>query len=152
VTDLSKSFTLTRVFDATPEQVWRAWVEPDQAAVWTHPTGVHVAPESMTIDARVGGSFAYTMVDDVTGTEYPSVGEYREVAENARLVFTWSDLDEVDDPALVTVTIEDLGGLTRLTFLYQGMDGMPGDDDLYDGWESVIDQLAAHLGQTAVAG
>ena len=152
MTDLSKSFTLTRELDATPEEVWQAWVDPDQAALWTHPTGVHVLRESMHIDARNGGHFGYTMVDDVTGTEYPSVGEYREVVENERLVFTWGEPDDVDDPALITVTIEDLGELTRLTFLYQGVEGMPGDDDLYDGWESVIDQLAAHLGQTAVAG
>ena len=46
---------------------------------------------------------------------------------------------------MVTVTIEDLGELTRMTFAIAGVDGVSGDDSYFDGWESAIDNFAANL-------
>lgn len=37
--DASKGFTLVRTFEATPEQIWKAWTDPDSAAQWWHPRG-----------------------------------------------------------------------------------------------------------------
>jgi uncharacterized protein YndB with AHSA1/START domain len=37
----------------------------------------------------VGGTSEYTMVNEETGQEYPTVGEYRVVVPIQRLVFTW---------------------------------------------------------------
>ncbi len=151
--DTNKGFTLTREYDATPEEIWQAWLDPDQVAVWWHPAGLRTPRDSVSIDARVGGRYRYTMVDDSTGKSYPTGGEYRELVANERLVFTWGGVDDdSDDQALVTITIESLGELTRLTFDLRGFEGMSGDGNVYDGWESALDELAEHLGQTAVAG
>ncbi|MFB2584195.1 SRPBCC family protein [Herbiconiux liukaitaii] len=151
--DTDKGFTLTREFDATPEQIWAAWTEPAQAAEWWHPAGLHTPAESVSIDAKAGGRYAYTMVNDISEEEFPTGGVYREVEAPEKLVFTWgAPDDDPDDALLVTVTIKDLGELTRMTFDLRGYEGMSGDDDIYDGWESALDALAQHLGQSAVAG
>lgn len=151
--DTTRGFTLVRQYDATPEELWRAWTDPDEVAAWWHPAGLHTPRETVTIDARVGGSYAYTMVNDASGEEYPTGGVYREVVENEKLVFTWGNPDDdPDDTPVVTVTIESLGELTRLTFDLRGVDGMRGDANVYDGWDSALDELANHLGQTPVAG
>jgi uncharacterized protein YndB with AHSA1/START domain len=153
VIDTTRGFTLVRQYDATPEELWRAWTDPDEVAAWWHPAGLHTPRETVTIDARVGGSYAYTMVNDASGEEYPTGGVYREVVENEKLVFTWGNPDDdPDDTPVVTVTIESLGELTRLTFDLRGVDGMRGDANVYDGWDSALDELANHLGQTPVAG
>lgn len=147
--DMTRGFTLVREFNATPRELWQAWTNPDEAATWWHPAGLHTPRETVAIDARVGGTYAYIIVDDVTGERYPATGAYREVVENERLVFTWgSPLDDPDDAPLITVTFEQLGALTRMTFDLRGFDGKPGDANIYDGWESALDQLAAHLGQS----
>lgn len=151
--DTDKGFTLTREYDATPEQIWRAWTEPAQAAEWWHPSGLQTPVESVSIDAHPGGRYAYTMVDDLSGEAHPTGGVYREVSAPERLVFTWGAPDtDPDDAFLVTVTIADLGELSRMTFDLRGYDGMSGDGSIYDGWESALDALAQHLGQSAVAG
>jgi uncharacterized protein YndB with AHSA1/START domain len=144
--DKTLGFTLVRNFDATPAEIWRAWTDPDEAATWLHPRGVTTPRESVEIDARVGGRYTYTMINDASGEEYPTHGVYLEVVENERLVFTWGNPGEDDDDVpVITVTIEDLGELTRMTFDIRGVAGVSGDDYIYDGWEQALDELAAGL-------
>jgi uncharacterized protein YndB with AHSA1/START domain len=144
--DTTKGFTLVREFDASPEEIWRAWVDPDEAAQWWHPRGVSTPRDSVEIDATVGGHYTYTMVNDRSGEKYPTAGIYREVVENERLVFTWGNPDDDDeDRPLITVSIEPLGELTRMTFDLRGWQGMSGDGDVYDGWESALDSFAEQL-------
>jgi len=149
--DTSKGFTLVRNFDATPEQIWNAWTLPEEAAQWWHPRGMTTPRESVQIDARVGGRYVYTMVDDETKQEYPTGGRFSEVEPFTRLAFTWG-LPDDDDSPVVTVTIEPAGELTRMTFDLRGVDGVSGDDSFFDGWESALDSLAEYVGQTAVLG
>lgn len=139
-------FTLVRDFDATPEEIWSAWTDPDEVAEWWHPRGVSTPRESVTIDARVGGRYAYTMVDDATGNSYPTGGVYLELQPFERLVFTWGEPDA--DPAhapVVTVTLGANGDRTRMTFDLRGVEGAPGDNNFYDGWDSALDVLGDHL-------
>ena len=151
--DTTKGFTLVRNLDATPAEIWAAWTNPDEAARWWHPRGLSTPRETVSIDARVGGRYEYTMVNDATGEEYVTVGEYREVVPMEKLVFTWGKPeDDPDDCPLITVTIEPLGELTRMRFDLRGVDGTRGDADVYDGWDSALDVLAGYLGQAEVLG
>lgn len=151
--DAEKGFTLVRLLDATPEEVWRAWTDPDEAAQWWHPRGVSTPRESVEIDARVGGRYTYTMVMDTTGQQYVTAGVYREVVPAERLVFTWGrPEDDPDDCPLITVGIEPAGELTRMTFDLRGVDASTGDEDIHDGWDQALDVLSEYLGQTAVRG
>lgn len=151
--DSSRGFTIERLLDATPEQIWNAWTDADDAARWWHPVGMTTPRDTVTIDAKKGGRYAYTMVDDASGEEYPTGGVYREVVPQERLVFTWGEPDaDPDDTPVVTVAIASAGDLTRLTFDLRGVDGMAGDDSFYDGWASALDELVTHLGQSAVHG
>jgi len=153
MTDAPEGFTLVRNLDATPEQIWNAWTSADEAAEWWHPHGAITPRETVDIDARVGGRYRYTMVDQVSGSEYETGGEYTIVEPHSKLAFSWGYIDAaVADSPLVTLTIDDLGGLTRLTFDIRGVEGMKGDDSFYDGWESALDSLVAYLGQSAVHG
>ena len=45
----------------------------------------------------------------------------------------------------VTVTLEDLGERTRMVFHVDGVGGQPGDESVYDGWDSAFDVLTRHL-------
>ena len=150
--DTTEGFTLVRNLDATPAEIWAAWTDPDEAAPWWHPRGLSTPRETVQIDARVTGHYSCTMVNDVTGERYPTAGEYREVVPVRKLVFTWgSPEDDPDDCPLITVTIDDLGELTRMTFDLRGYDGQRGDD-VYDGWNGALDLLVEHLGQSEMFG
>ena len=143
--DTSKGFTLTREFDATPEELWAAWTDPDEVTYWWHPRGLSTPRVSVRIDARVGGAYAYTMIDDATGERYPTAGVYREVTPHERLVFTWgAPAADPDDCPLITVTLTAIGPRTRMIFELRGYDGGPGDDNVYDGWKSALELLGEH--------
>lgn len=139
-------FTITRVFDAPRELVWRAWTERADAAEWWHPRDVTIKPGSIDLDARVGGRYRYTMVAP-DGTEYPTAGVYRELDAPERLVMTWGSPGDPDDGApVITVTLRELPGeRTEMLFHLMGIAGAAGDDNVYDGWDSAFDVLTEHL-------
>ena len=145
-------FTITRIFDAPRELVWRAWTEAPDASEWWHPRGIEIKPGSVAVDAHPGGRYAYTMVNPADGAEYPTVGVYREVDPPKRLVFTWASPGDPDDTApVITVDLRELpGDRTEMVFHLRGVAGQPGDEDVYDGWDSAFDllgeQLAAGVG------
>jgi uncharacterized protein YndB with AHSA1/START domain len=140
-----KQFTITRVFDAPRELVWRVWTDPDEAPYWFHPRGITTPREKVDFDVRPGGRYRYTMVAG-DGTEYPTVGTYREVSPPDRLVFTWGSPGDADDAMpLITVDLAEhgpAGEQTLLTFHLDGHAGTPGDGDVYDGWSEALELLA----------
>jgi uncharacterized protein YndB with AHSA1/START domain len=98
---------ISRDFDAPPERVFRAYVEPELASRWLGPKNL-----SMDIsewDARTGGSWRYAAVRE--GEQVASFyGSFHEVRPAERLVqtFTWDGAP--DGVSLETATFEDLGG------------------------------------------
>lgn len=78
---------ITRVFDAPPELVYRAFVDPDQLCQWFGPEGFSVPPESVHIDARPGGFQRFVMVsDEDPGVRSEIDATFAEVIENELLV------------------------------------------------------------------
>lgn len=145
-TTQEKQFTITRVFDARREVIWRAWTDPDEAARWWHPREVRTPRESVRVDLRVGGSYEYLMIAP-DNSEYPTAGEYLEVVEPERLVFTWgSPGDDREQVPVITVSLAELDGdRTEMTFHLRGIEGTPGDGFVYDGWNEAFDCLVEHL-------
>ena len=111
-----RDLILTRVIDASPEKVFRAWTEPDLLRQWFAPkpwTTPHVETE-----VRAGGSSLIVMRGP-DGSDFPNRGVYLEVVKNERLVFTdaFTSAWEPSPKPFMTVilTFEDLGGRTRYT-------------------------------------
>lgn len=52
-----REFTITRVLDATWEEVFRAWTEPAQAASWFGPVGCTTPRPTVHMDVRAGGEW-----------------------------------------------------------------------------------------------
>jgi uncharacterized protein YndB with AHSA1/START domain len=134
---IDREFTITRVFDAPRELVWKAWTDPDEVARWYGPRGISTPRSRITMDVRAGGTFELTMVDDADGAEYPSGGTFLDVEEPERLVWRDRDID-----LLVTITFVDLGGRTEMTC---HVVGRTGGAQAFDGWSTMFDKLAEFL-------
>jgi len=102
---------ITREFDAPPELVFRAHVEPDLAMQWLGPRDIHSVAEHW--DARTGGSWRYV---STRGEEsYRFYGSFHEVRPPHRIVQTFTFEGWPDGVSLDTLTLEPLdGGRTRL--------------------------------------
>ena len=79
--------TITRVFDAPRELVWRAWTEPERLARWWGKRGWTAQLATIEMDVRAGGVFRVMTVNDEDGREMGSDGVYLEVVAPERLVF-----------------------------------------------------------------
>ena len=141
------SFTLTRTLRAPRALVWRAWTDPALTARWWHPAEVEVEPDSVAIDLREGGQYAYTMTAD--GQRWPTAGTYLEVREPELLRFTWRGPEDADEIApLVTVQLEEAGAdRTRMVFTLERRDDAPASeqDEVREGWTSALDEVLAPL-------
>jgi len=111
-------YTITRVFDAPRELVWKALTEPAQFAQWFGLAGSRL--EAVSMDVRPGGRWSATMIIP-DAPDMPWEGHYEEVAEPERLVMTLLD-QQVQDGVyeLMTFTLADLGGKTELVVRQTG--------------------------------
>ena len=144
-----KEFTIVRDFDASPDLIWKAWTSADDVVAWWHPRNVSVDAASVTMDAREGGSYAYTMVRDADGEQFPNEGVFLELDEPRRLKFTWGNPGDADDDiAVITVLLEPFDAGTRMTFHLDGESGTPGGGGIHDGWDQAFDVLGELLARS----
>ncbi len=138
--------TITRIFDAPRELVWKAWTEPARFADWFG-ADAEVPVETVSMDVRPGGAWSALMLAGEHG-EIPWHGAFQEVLEPERLVFTLSDRPG-DEFELVTVVLTDLGdGRTEMLFQQAGghMDA-EGYARAKSGWGAFFDSMAEQLAQ-----
>jgi uncharacterized protein YndB with AHSA1/START domain len=101
---------LSRDFEATPEQLFRAHTDPGLFAKWVGPDGMTTTVDRW--DATTGGCWRYVATCD--GMDFAFHGCFHEVRPD-RIVQTFTWEGEPDGVALETITFEDLGdGRTRL--------------------------------------
>jgi uncharacterized protein YndB with AHSA1/START domain len=155
--DSSNAMVIERSFDAPVDLIWQMWTDPEHFAAWYGPDGATIPVAKM--DVRVGGTRLIAMqVQTPNGAmQMWFVGEYREVVDNKRLVYTESMSDEhgnVLSPAdmgmpaghpattQVRVELEDVGGRTKMVLTHVGI---PSDSPGAAGWAMALDKLTAHV-------
>jgi uncharacterized protein YndB with AHSA1/START domain len=138
--------TTTRLFDAPRERVWKEWTEPERFADWFGGPESEVPLSTVSMDVRPGGWWRATMFAEPGRREIQWKGEYREVVEPERLVFTVSDQPGEDAYELVTVVLTDLGdGRTEMLFHQRGR--LPAEvyERAKEGWSLFFDRIAERL-------
>src|SRR5213082_1659691 len=104
---------LHRVIRATPEKIYKAFLDADATAKWLPPNGFTCKVHHM--DAKVGGTFKMSFKNFTTGNGHSFGGEYLELVPNQLIRYT----DRFDDPNLpgvihVTVTLKAVSVGTEL--------------------------------------
>lgn len=145
-----REVTLTRVFDAPRELVWKVWTEPEHIAKWWGPH--EFTNPVCEWEARPGGKIYVVMKG--MGMEHAMTGEFREVSPIDRLVFmntvpdpeglaiietlTTVDFADQGDKTLVTLNSKGTGYTDSAVFMLQGMEM---------GWSQSLEKLAELLTQ-----
>ena len=143
-----RDLILTRIIDAPPAKVFRAWTEPELLKQWFAPLP-WTTPVAET-DVRPGGS-SLVVMRGPDGNEFPNRGVYLEVVKNQRLVFTdaYTKAWEPSEKPFMTVilTFENDGGKTRYTALVRHWTVADREAHekmgFHQGWGMCTDQLAA---------
>ncbi len=138
---------IRRVFDASREEVWREWTEPERFAGWYGGPEADNPLDAVSMDVRPGGEWRLAMYFGPERREIHWHGEYREVVEPERLAFTITDQPDEDPDELVTVVLTDLGdGRTEILMTQTG-GGLSSDgyERAKQGWGGFFDRLAERL-------
>ncbi len=145
-TDSREPCRITRRFDAPPERVFDAWLDPETAGRFLFATeeGEMVRVE---IDPRVGGR--YSIVERRDGEDVEHTGEYLEVDRPRRLAFTLRVPKYSEGTDRVSVEIaagaETDGGGCRLTLTHDTKPEWA--EQAEEGWSLVLGGLAEVLGR-----
>lgn len=155
----NKELTITRVFDAPRELVWKAWTDPKILEKWWGPRGV--TNPVCEWNAKPGGNINIVMLagkelGNFAGQKWPMTGTFKEVTPQSRIVYISNALDDVKNIMLeaeTTVDFEELEKKTKMNlhvivtkadekkaaFALQGMEM---------GWNQSIDKLQEELERT----
>lgn len=132
---------LHRVLRATPERIYRAFLEPDAIVRWLPPYGFTCQVHHM--DAKVGGTHKMSFRNFGTGHSHSFGGEYLELVPFEKIRYS----DRFDDPNLpgemqATISLRQVSCGTELTVLQEGVPAVIPVEMCYLGWQESLVQLA----------
>ncbi len=118
----TNTIRLHRVLRATPERIYRAFLDADAMAKWLPPNGF--TGKVHHLDAKVGGTHKMSFT-------------------NERIRYT----DQFDDPNLpgelqVTVTLKEVSVGTELNIVQEGVPDVIPPEACYLGWQESLTLLA----------
>jgi uncharacterized protein YndB with AHSA1/START domain len=90
----TNTIRLHRVFRASPEKIYRAFLDADAMVKWLPPNGF--TGKVHHIDPKVGGTFKMSFINFTTGKSHSFGGQYLELVPHERIRYT----DNFDDPNL----------------------------------------------------
>ena len=132
---------LNRVLRASPERVYRAFLDADAMAKWLPPDGF--TGKVHQIEPKKGGTYRMSFTNFTTGRSHSFHGEFLELVPNERLVYT----DRFDDPGLegemrTTVRLRKVPVGTEVEIVQEGIPAVIPVDACYLGWQDSLVLLA----------
>ncbi len=133
----TNTIRLHRVFRATPERIYRAFLDADAMVKWLPPNGFTGKVHSM--DAKVGGTFKMSFTNFTTKKSHSFGGQYFELTPHERIRYT----DNFDDPNLpgeirVTVTLKKVSCGTEVNIVQEGVPDVIPAEACYLGWQESL--------------
>ena len=140
--------TIVREFDASPDKVFQAHIDPELAARWLGPRNLTMKVDRW--EGVTGGGYHYRAIRD--GEEIAAFyGSFHEVRPSERLVQTFTFEGFPDGVSMDTHTFDELpGGRTRLTVVsvvdsFEARDAMLASGmevGVHEGYEKLDEILA----------
>jgi uncharacterized protein YndB with AHSA1/START domain len=154
----NRELTITRIFDAPRELVFKAWTDPGLVAQWWGPEGV--TNPVCNLDVQPGGAIEIVMLageqlGELKGSEWPMKGTFQEISPPEKIVYTSSAI--MDGKPIIestnTVTFEEVDGKTKLTLTVIVTKATPEAEGplsgMKIGWSQSIDKLAKLIAEQA---
>lgn len=138
---MPSTIKLHRVLRATPDRIYRAFLDPEAKVKWLPPNGF--TGKVHHIEPKVGGTYKMSFTNFTSGKSHTFGGTYLELVPNERLRYT----DKFDNPALpgeiqVTVTLKKVSCGTELNVVQEGVPDVIPAEACYLGWQESLILLA----------
>jgi uncharacterized protein YndB with AHSA1/START domain len=132
---------LHRVLRASPEKVYRAFLDADALAKWLPPNGFTCKVHEM--NAKVGGNFKMSFTNFSTGKSHSFGGTYVDLTPHERIRYA----EKFDDPNLpgemvTTITLKKVSCGTEVSIVQEGIPAAIPTEACYLGWQESLILLA----------
>jgi len=132
---------LHRVIRATPEKIYKAFLDADAMAKWLPPNGFTCKVHHL--DAKVSSSYKMTFTNFATGKSHSFGGTYLELKPHEHIRYT----DKFDDPNLpgeiqTTITLKKVSCGTEVNIVQEGIPPAIPAEACYLGWQESLTLLA----------
>jgi len=137
----TNTIRLHRVLRATPERVYRAFLDADAMAKWLPPNGF--TGKVHRVEAKVGGTHQMSFTNFSTGQSHSFGGKYLELVPQERIRYTdtFEDLN-LPGEMEVTVTLKQVSVGTEVTIVQDGVPEVIPPEACYLGWQESLTLLA----------
>ncbi len=140
-TSSTNTIRLHRVLRATPERIYRAFLDAEAMAKWLPPNGF--TGKVHHLDAKVGGTYKMSFTNFTTGKSHSFGGKYLELAPNERIRYS----NKFDDPKLpgemqTAITLKKVFCGTELNVVQEGVPGAIPAEACYLGWQESLALLS----------
>ena len=137
----TNTIRLHRVLRASPERVYRAFLDPAALCKWLPPNGFTCTVHHL--DAKVGGTHKMSFTNFSSGNQHSFGGTYVELVPGERIRYT----DRFDDPNLpgqmqATITLKKVSVGTELNIVQEGVPAAIPPEACYLGWQESLVLLA----------
>ncbi len=136
------TLSIKREFNASIEAVFQAWTSAEKVCRWFAPSSDFTVKVPL-MDAQAGGQYRIEMTNP-DGATYTAIGEYLEVSEPDKLVFTWG-WDGGDGGMLVTIDLAFRDGKTELVLTHEQFPDSGSRDHHSEGWTGCLGRLGEYL-------
>jgi uncharacterized protein YndB with AHSA1/START domain len=138
---MSHTIRLHRVLRATPEKIYRAFLDAEAMAKWLPPNGY--TGKVHHLEAKVGGTYQMSFTNFGGGKSHSFGGTFLELVPFERIRHT----DKFDDPNLpgelqVTITLKNVACGTELNIVQEGVPDVIPAEACYLGWQESLILLA----------
>ncbi|PTB17335.1 polyketide cyclase [Trinickia symbiotica] len=133
----TQTVRLHRVIRATPERIYRAFLDANAMSKWLPPNGF--TGKVHELDAKVGGGYRMSFTNFTTGDSHSFGGEYLELVPHERLRYT-AQFDDPNMPGTMQTTVSLRAVIfgTELHVVQEGIPEVIPAEACYLGWQESL--------------
>lgn len=122
---------------ASAKKVWDCWTKPEHITKWNAASDDWHCPKAKN-DLRVGGKYSARMEAKDGSFGFDFVAIYDEIVVQKRMTYT------LEDGRRVSTDIEDLGGKTKVTTVFDAEQENPVDMQRA-GWQAILNNFKKYV-------
>jgi uncharacterized protein YndB with AHSA1/START domain len=136
---------LHHTYPVKRERVFSAWVNPEELKNWWGPEGFTTTIHEMNVD--VNGNYKFNM-HAPNGETYVLAGQYLEIVQNEKLVFTWKWENGHNDFPITKVTVDfvEKDHSTEVNVTHTNLPSEEEAKNHNNGWTSSLDHFKNYIG------
>jgi uncharacterized protein YndB with AHSA1/START domain len=138
---------VSKDFAVPADRLYRAWVSAEELKQWWHPMGNQL--QQVTNELKEGGQIRYVFETSHGKHAFDITGQYKEVKEAARLVYSWNwnvpEQTVENSQFQLTIVFSNQGNGSRIEITQENFVSEEAIHPHHEGWEKALEDLKNYV-------